>query len=108
MPERAKKYNGSTRPASAGKPAKLAKVGYDARRGSSQERGYTSAWQRAARLHLIDNPLCVECERHGHTEAATCVDHIIPHRGNDALFWSPDNLQSLCDVCHTRKTRKGQ
>lgn len=32
--------------------------------------------------------------------AATVVDHIIPHRGNDEFFWSVDNWQSLCEHHH--------
>lgn len=36
--------------------------------------------------------------------AATVVDHIIPHRGNEELFWDEDNWQGLCKRCHDRKT----
>lgn len=32
------------------------------------------------------------------------VDHIIPHRGDDALRLALSNLQTLCNVCHSRKT----
>lgn len=32
--------------------------------------------------------------------AATVVDHKVPHRGNDELFWNPDNHQPLCAPCH--------
>lgn len=35
---------------------------------------------------------------------ATVVDHIIPHTGNDKLFWDKDNWQSLCKSCHDSKT----
>ena len=31
---------------------------------------------------------------------ATIADHIKPHHGNEALFYDPDNLQSLCAQCH--------
>ncbi|MGQ3674267.1 HNH endonuclease [Xanthobacter sp. TB0139] len=27
-------------------------------------------------------------------------DHIRPHRGDEALFWDRDNLQTLCKPCH--------
>lgn len=27
-------------------------------------------------------------------------DHIRPHRGDPALFWDEDNLQTLCKPCH--------
>lgn len=31
--------------------------------------------------------------------AATC-DHIVAHKGNEALFFDPDNLQTTCKLCH--------
>ena len=40
-------------------------------------------------------------------EPATLVDHIIPHKGDQALFWDWRNWQSLCTPCHNRvKQRK--
>ena len=32
-------------------------------------------------------------------EAATVVDHVVPHRGNSTLFWQGE-LQSLCFSHH--------
>ena len=40
------------------------------------------------------------CEVEGHVTAATVVDHIIPHRGDENLFWERDNWQSLCKLHH--------
>ena len=34
------------------------------------------------------------------------VDHIIPHRGDQKLFWDRNNWQALCKPCHDRKTGK--
>lgn len=31
---------------------------------------------------------------------ATVVDHVIPHRGDQALFWDTSNWQPLCRRCH--------
>nr|WP_307877464.1 MULTISPECIES: HNH endonuclease [unclassified Rhizobium] len=31
---------------------------------------------------------------------ASVVDHIIPHRGDQALFWHHANWQPLCAPCH--------
>ena len=73
---------------------------YDDRRGSSAERGYGAAWRRARLGHLARHPLCVQCEREGLSEAATVVDHIVPHRGDMALFWDSENWQSLCKPHH--------
>ncbi len=71
-------------------------------------RGYGHRWQRESRQYLLDHPLCQECKRHGRTRAATCVDHVRPHRGNMVTFWNYDNWQGLCDECHAAKTAKGQ
>ena len=35
---------------------------------------------------------------------ATVVDHIIPHRGDQKLFWDQNNWQALCKSCHDKKT----
>lgn len=32
--------------------------------------------------------------------AATVVDHIVPHGGDQALFWDTGNWQSLCAPHH--------
>jgi len=37
---------------------------------------------------------------------ATVVDHIIPHRGDEALFNDRNNLQSLCAPCHNRRKQR--
>jgi len=37
---------------------------------------------------------------------AAVVDHVIPHKGDRALFFNTDNTQALCKECHdTRKQR---
>lgn len=77
-------------------------------RPSSGERGYDARWRRARRLHLAEHPLCAECERQGITTAATVVDHIVPHRGDERLFWNTANWQSLCKTCHDAKTKRGE
>jgi 5-methylcytosine-specific restriction protein A len=35
---------------------------------------------------------------------AECVDHIIAHRGDMALFWDVSNWQGLTRADHSRKT----
>jgi hypothetical protein len=39
------------------------------------------------------------CEAEGRVEVATVADHVVPHRGDWALFWEGD-LQSLCAHHH--------
>lgn len=65
---------------------------------------YGRRWQRARRVFLAEHPLCVHCQREGRVTPATDVDHIEPHRGDEALFWRPGNWQALCHECHSRKT----
>ena len=59
-----------------------------------------SAWQRLRRRHLKYHPWCVYCAELGMTERATHVDHRIPHRGDEDLFFDDNNLQSLCELHH--------
>ncbi|WP_208348795.1 HNH endonuclease [Pseudaestuariivita rosea] len=55
---------------------------------------------RAAILER-DGYRCRECGARGRLE----VDHIKPVRTHPQLSYDPDNLQSLCPSCHTKKTR---
>ena len=71
---------------------------------SREERGYGSRWRTARRKYLEAHPLCVECAKQGKYVRATVVDHIVPHRGDQKLFWDQSNWQSLCKSCHDRKT----
>lgn len=57
-------------------------------------------WQDLRDRQLYKQPLC-ECRLHaGRTVKAEVVDHKIPHKGNSALFFDPENLQSLAKQCH--------
>lgn len=67
----------------------------------SDPRYKTGRWKRRARAQMQAEPLCRMCLGRGETKAARVADHIIPHRGDDRLFWEGD-LQSLCDSCHSR------
>ena len=69
-------------------------------RQTSAQRGYGYRWQQARARHLKASPLCVMCERQGRIKAADVVDHIIPHRGDQSLFWDETNWQSLCRWHH--------
>jgi 5-methylcytosine-specific restriction protein A len=74
---------------------------------SSTERGYGTKWQKFSKSYLAAHPLCVD-PFHVHGEVlvpATETDHIIPHKGDMALFWAIDtNVQGLCKPCHSTKT----
>ena len=63
----------------------------------------TARWKGPGGLreqHLKEHPLCWYCLQVGKVTPATVVDHIKPHRGNEILFFDPDNLRSLDKQCH--------
>ena len=93
-----------TRSARCDLHAKQVRAEVDSRRGKTAERGYGSKWRTARAVFLAAHPLCAECERGGFVTAATVVDHVIAHKGDDKLFWSRSNWQALCASCHSRKT----
>ncbi|TGN80501.1 HNH endonuclease [Bradyrhizobium yuanmingense] len=57
-------------------------------------------WKQLRRHQLAFEPLCRFCLDSDVVEAATVVDHVKPHKGDEALFYDADNLQSLCKPCH--------
>lgn len=73
---------------------------------SASARGYNSKWRRESKRYLSAHPLCVMCAKKDPPQYinATVVDHIVPHRGNQLLFWDTNNWQSLCKECHDTKT----
>lgn len=87
------------------RPKRHGAVGCGPRKGRSKP--YDRNWRKARLWHLREHPLCVECSKAGLVVAATVVDHVIPHRGDERLFWLETNWQSLCGGCHASKTAKG-
>ena len=81
---------------------------YDKDRGTATQRGYNARWRRASKLYLAEYPLCALCAKKSPQviRAAVLVDHIIPHRGDYALFWDVSNWQSSCKECHDINTAK--
>lgn len=77
----------------------------DANRPSANDRGYTYQWHKERKKFLAENPWCSECLKQGIYTPATEVDHVIPHKGNQELFWDRNNWDSKCKSCHSRKTR---
>lgn len=77
----------------------------DQRRGSARARGYTSAWDKAADSHRRRSPICIYCEMGAFGQPkritpARLVDHLIPHRGDQAVFWNKADWISCCKTCH--------
>ena len=71
-------------------------------RNSSNLRGYNGLWQKARRTFLDHNPLCIMCLEDGVTAAATVVNHKVPHRGDQKLFWDQSNWEAVCKPHHDR------
>ena len=59
-------------------------------------------WKRLREYQLAAHPLCAYCLRREIVTEADVVDHVVPHKGDEVLFFDPDNLQSLCKPCHDR------
>lgn len=97
MPARAPKHRPHKADAVAHVPAEAARL-------TTAQRGYGSRWQKARETFLKRAPLCAECQRHGRVTLARIVDHVIPHRRDQYLFWDTSNWQPLCKRCHDVKT----
>lgn len=66
---------------------------------------YNARWQKARKAFLATHPLCQRCGEAGRHTAATVVDHITPHKGNQRLMWDQSNWQPLCEHCHNSSKR---
>ena len=65
----------------------------------------TKLWRDELRPgQLLREPFCRECAKKGRRTKGTDVDHVVPHRGDWAVFSDSGNLQTLCHRCHSRKT----
>ena len=62
-------------------------------------------WRQMCRHRLSIEPMCRIYMREGRTTFALVADHITPHRGNLAKFWSGP-LQSLCKCCHDSRKQQ--
>jgi len=81
------------------------------RRGSAASRGYDRRWQAARRVFLSrpENALCRPCQQKNPPQvtAATVVDHIKAHKGDQVLFWDESNWQPSCAPCHDARVDEG-
>lgn len=69
-------------------------------REAHRDRLYGRKWRDARQAFLVGHPLCVFCHQLGRDTPASVVDHIVPHRGDEKLFWDVTNWQALCKACH--------
>ena len=70
--------------------------------------GYGRQWRKARAQYFSDpaHVLCVTCQVAGKVVLAEELDHIVPHRGDQALFWDRTNWQGLCRTHHAEKTAR--
>lgn len=63
---------------------------------------YNTARWRALRMAVLvrDHFTCRMCGRLEGNTSLLVGDHIIPHKGNEALFWDETNVQCVCKSCH--------
>lgn len=77
----------------------------DRRRGKANplRRLYaTVRWRRLRWAVLVDAAFtCARCRRVVGDTRLLVADHVVPHRGDEALFWDRGNLQCLCQRCHS-------
>ena len=65
----------------------------------------STPWRKLRALKLEQEPMCEECLKAGRLTPAQMVDHIVPiNKGGTSL--DIENLQSLCNACHARKSAK--
>lgn len=74
---------------------------------------YNTARWRKLRLRVLLRDLYTcqmpSCGRIEPRTSQLVCDHVKPHRGDEALFWDENNLQTLCKTCHdTLKQREEQ
>ena len=80
---------------------------YDKERSPASKKFYGgSRWRKVRNRYIKKNPLCEHCKEAGRTKLAHMVDHIIPIKINWEKRYDPDNLQSLCNSCHAKKTQE--
>ena len=89
-------------------PSRLAAAPDDRReRGRYRDAQPWRAWYKTARWQALrwatllrDLFTCQHCQRVEADTSKLVADHRKAHRGDEALFWDPDNLWTLCKTCH--------
>ena len=94
----------------------LTRDGWCAKHKPQKARRESAAWHawydkpiwrnRLRPAQLLREPFCRECARHGIRTPASVVDHVVPFRGDWALFVDAANHQSLCKHHHDAKTMR--
>jgi hypothetical protein len=70
----------------------------DQRRGTSTQRGYTSAWQRLAAQAIERQPWCTDCGSAGTPDNPLTGDH---------LRWPAHTIDDIDVVCRVHNSQRG-
>lgn len=73
---------------------------YEQNRGSARARGYNTRWQTASNTFKQRHPYCLGCQAIGKQVKADLVDHVEPHKGSTAKFWTTSLWQPSCRWHH--------
>lgn len=69
----------------------------------------TARWQRLREKVFTRDLFVCQMTGCGHiigdARERVC-DHRKPHRGDEALFWDEENLQTLCKPCHDKSKQR--
>ncbi len=71
-------------------------------RANSRDRGYTTQWNKIAKLHKASSPLCALCEAEGRVTIATKSHHLDRVASGGAVIVAQEELLAVCDACHQR------
>ena len=74
-------------------------------RDADVQKLYDRRWRQRRRTQLAQHPWCEDCLRANIYVPAVDVHHKERHNGNIEIFLTSP-LESLCHVCHSRKTAK--
>ena len=78
---------------------------YEANRSRTVNRQLylTPQWKQLRTIFLAEHPVC---SVPGCGKPATVVDHVLAHRGEEAMFFDTTNMQALCKRHHDQKTAR--
>src|SRR5206468_12734360 len=105
MPSRPRQY----RPPGSAHVAELDRRRYERQAWRQEDKAFYSAprWRKLRAAFLAHHPLCAECDRHGRTTLAEHVHHVLERKARPELAYDWDNLESLCESCHSRHATFG-
>jgi 5-methylcytosine-specific restriction enzyme A len=70
-------------------------------RPGARARGYDTGWSKASDAFKAAHRFCLGCAALGIRAPTEVVDHVVPHRGDRALFWDSRNWQPACTWHHS-------